>query len=366
MADYRYLVGDVRTGAIRGELELTGVSYSNRLSGPGGFGADVAKYPPRGGVAVDRSMLEPSNTTLWVERDGELVWGGIVWSVDGGSGNPTFRISAQGFSSYLRRVFINKARLYSGGSDLFTIVSDLFSYLATKQALPYGITTVSYTPTLAGKTIPAGELLEYWDYQHQNFGEAIDQIAAYGFEYDVAYAWSGNTPTFTHRFFAPKKSFPTGLVFGYGEGSNELVIGYDYTLDGLQQANSFLGIGFGDGPAALSTQVQDPAVLDGGYPFLEGIFTDKDIRAYTQLVESTQEQLNYFKRPVVTPTVTLDPTIAPAYGSYSVGDEVTIDIRDGYINETAVNRILEIGVSITETDVEQVTITPMNKADQAA
>ncbi|MFI9149466.1 hypothetical protein [Streptomyces sp. NPDC053367] len=76
---YRYLTTHALTNKVlASDLPLTGVEFGPALSASGTLTGAVA---PRLAHLV-RSQLDPGNTKIYVERDGRLLWGGIVWRAD--------------------------------------------------------------------------------------------------------------------------------------------------------------------------------------------------------------------------------------------------------------------------------------------
>ena len=74
---YTYLVADLRTGTIIDELPLTGVTFEKQLNDTGSSAASctsTTRHQGPGTTAAD----QPGRTAMYVNRDGELLWGGIV------------------------------------------------------------------------------------------------------------------------------------------------------------------------------------------------------------------------------------------------------------------------------------------------
>jgi hypothetical protein len=81
-------------------LPLTDVSFTQQLNQPGTFqghlllsGVNANKYN------VELSTI-PANCGLYVDRDGILVWGGVIWGRTYNSNSQTLSFNAQEWISY--------------------------------------------------------------------------------------------------------------------------------------------------------------------------------------------------------------------------------------------------------------------------
>src|SRR5215468_3031033 len=105
-ATYTYLVGDLATGTIVAELPLFGVSFDKRLNDTGSLRAQLRIDDPGVRDQEFRVLTEPGRSVIYVDRDGDLLWGGIVWTSRYTAANGTLEIGAADFLSYFehRRV----------------------------------------------------------------------------------------------------------------------------------------------------------------------------------------------------------------------------------------------------------------------
>ena len=77
MADYRYLFVDLLTDTVQAELPLTGVNFTQSLNSSGALqGTLLLSGLPSASNATNATV--PAYNALYVERDGVLVWGGII------------------------------------------------------------------------------------------------------------------------------------------------------------------------------------------------------------------------------------------------------------------------------------------------
>ena len=108
---YRYLFADLLTNDILAELPLTGVTFTQVLNSPGSLNARLLISDVREDQYDIEGSTIPARTAIYVDRDGVLVWGGIIWLRRYNSETQTIDITAREFLSYLesRRVATSQA-----------------------------------------------------------------------------------------------------------------------------------------------------------------------------------------------------------------------------------------------------------------
>ena len=84
MAEYRCIAADLRTGARITELPLSGLSFGARLNDVGQASGTLPLPAPNS--ATNRALatllndaVDEARRMLIIERDGVIVWSGIIW-----------------------------------------------------------------------------------------------------------------------------------------------------------------------------------------------------------------------------------------------------------------------------------------------
>ena len=103
---YTYYVADLLTGEIIGDLPLTGVGFTRVLNAPGTFRGSLHTRDPRVLALAPRRLTEPGRTALYVDRDGVLVWGGIIWTTRYTADDGALELGAADFLSYFEHRFV--------------------------------------------------------------------------------------------------------------------------------------------------------------------------------------------------------------------------------------------------------------------
>ena len=189
---YRYLFADLLTNVIIAELPLTGVSFGAQLNQAGTFqGHILLSGIDTVGFNIANATI-PAKCAVYVDRDGVLVWGGVIWNRSYQSSSQTLSLSAREFESYFERRRITSDQVFTT-VDQLTIAQNLIS-------LAQGVTYGNIGVTVGVET--SGVLLSrtYYNYEKKTYYSALQDLSraenGFDFNIDVAYDGSG-TPTKT-------------------------------------------------------------------------------------------------------------------------------------------------------------------------
>ena len=343
---YTYLFCDLRTDVLLAELPLKNVEYSTELNGIGTFRGHVP-YSDETLPLDPEAATTPCRTALYVDRDGVIVWAGIVWTrTINGSGKD---IAAAEFFSYYQQRYVKQTlstdtslitdtdfvpdgqRLYP---DQMHVVWSLMRY-AHVQA---GGDILIDTNPLAGPATGVTRVVTYPGYERPEIYKSIADMAAAsdGFDFGIEVGWTSsanNQPP--RRYRRAKAWFPrrgrtaadSGLVFSHG-GAAGSIIDYEWPEDGTALATEVSGLGEGSGEATLQKVVQDTDMLASGWPLLESVTKHEGVVEQARLDALTSADLNARGQSQTQPTFTVEADGDPAFGSYSVGDEALFVIDD--------------------------------------
>lgn len=364
MPSYRYLVGDLAPNSgngIREEMPFSSVKYSHVLNAPGAFSASIGHRNAK----ATRTNLDPARTAIHVERDGVIVWSGILWTARAGSQAGKLDLAGEGWWSYFRRRRIRtgtggptpstaSARIYTAQDQLF-IARDLISYAQSVGGGSVGVTVGTELTTDNGGVQQLRDRT-FYAYERKPIGEAVEQLSAvqggFDFAIDVAYDGTG-TIIKTLRFGYPRRGRITDLVWQLGANLEDLT----QAVDGAKQANLVEALGAGDGDAMLITTSVDTSQL-AVYPLLEDTISRKDVSMASTLQAHADAELKNRSRPVATLPTLLARPAAPdtTLGSFITGDSLTVRGSDGWISVDERMRIMSWEVSVDENGKETVAI----------
>lgn len=356
MSIYRWLAHDLRTNAALAELPLSVKSFGGTLNGIGAFSASLPIT--RDTASVLASATIPERTIVYVERDGVLLEGYIVWTRERNPGAP-WQLAGSSVLSILRRNPI-RADLTYAAQDQFTIARGLVNHYQGQSGGNVGITTdVSTCGVLRDRT--------YYGYERKNLWDALEELAQVdnGFDFGVDVAWSAGVPTKSLTLSYPRRgriAGSTGIVFEAGKN----LLGYTFTEDGSRSARTVDALGAGDGVDMLISSSTDTSLIDAGFPLTAETVSHKDVKVKATL---DGHAVAARRARAVTPTfltLSVDPDDVDAgLGHWIVGDDALVQITDDNFPQQAdgspgyrqYHRIIAWNVQVPEVGKETVEIT---------
>lgn len=355
------MFADLVTNEIIAELPLTGVSFTQQLNQAGSFDAHIQLSGMNSfGYNVDASTI-PMRNAIYVDRNGELVWGGIIWSRSYNSTSQTLTLQAREFISFFERRRITTTTEFTNADQLF-IAKTL---IENAQAVPYG--DVGFELNTEGQTT-SGVLLDrvYYNYELKTVFQAIQdlsrQLDGFDFHIDVYYDPITGVPVKAFNTYYPRVGTaynvndPYAFVFEFPAGN---VVEYEYPEDGSIAANTIYALGAGSNEGKLIESAQNTAYLLDGWPLLEDQANYSDITDATVLARLAEGQMDAVSYPPTTIKLVAPPFVQPEFGSYVVGDEVRVMITDNRFPTglDTVYRIVGLSLQPGEDGPERVTLT---------
>ncbi|MEU4205578.1 hypothetical protein AB0F64_37400 [Streptomyces sp. NPDC026294] len=337
---YTYLFCDLRTDTVLAELPLREVKYSTELNGIGSLSA-VVPYTDDTLPLDPDTATRPGRTAVYVDRDGVLVWGGIVWTRDRAEGGK--KIQAAEFLSYFQRrhvkttlstdpsVLLNPAYVPDGQKlypDQRFIVWSLLRYAEVQTGGSIGIDINSMIAEPNSGVFPT---VTYFGYERPSIYDAIKALAAAdnGFDFGVEVFWTqpGNNDAPSRvrrmRVWYPRRgrqsAAESGLVFSNG-GPEPSILSYDWPENGTEIATEVSALGAGNGEAKLTSVQQAADLIAAGYPLIEAVTTYSDVLEQPRLDATARADLAARTTADVQPSFEVMADADPVYGSYSVGD----------------------------------------------
>ncbi|WP_105972677.1 hypothetical protein [Streptomyces geranii] len=364
---YTYYTADLSTGAITDELPLYDVTFSTELNEAGEFRGRLPLGDRRVTVHHPRELTEPGRAALYVERDGVLVWGGVVWTVKYTSADQHLEISAAGFLSYFDHRRVLPADFDPATTTDLGAVSVAFTdrdqsdivraLVAVAQAHPGGdIRVRPETTTLSGTPLT----LAYPGSSLKSTGEALRELASLeggpDFLLDMTYGPDGR-PVRRLRVGTPRLGQQgTPHVWEYGAN----LTGYTWPADGASTASRVFALGEQGETSQLVRVAEDRST---GRPLTETEVSYVHLTDPVLLASQARSALASVSAPVVLPELTVRADLEPVLGSYQVGDDATVVIKDVFFPEGVQFDVRITGIEVTpgnDAGEEQVqlTVTP--------
>ena len=357
MANYRYLFADVLTNQVLTELPLTSVNFTQQLNTAGTFtGKLLLSGVDAAGLNVANSTI-PGRTAIYVDRDGVLVWGGVLWTRDWTAKDQMLAFTAREFESYFERRRITADTVFYGVDQLAAVQT----IVNNAQAVTNGNVGITVGTETSGVLINR----TFYGYEYKTVFSAIQELSktSTGFDFNITVAYDSNgLPSRTLHLGYPRwgrtylATSQNALVFDMPGN----VIDYEWTEDGITAANTVYALGAGSNPGKLTATSVDSTKISSGWPILEDQINYSDVIDSTLLTTLSAGQVGAVSYPPQTIKLLVSPSLDPVFGSYEVGDSARIRIKDDRFPAglDAVYRIISFNMQAGENNqAEEVTIT---------
>lgn len=324
MADhqpYQLRLFDLVTNAPLGRLPVSDVSYDDFIGKSGSLSGTIP-VPDEATARRIQEILQEGRTVVDLERAGEVLWSGPVWTVTPTAderGFYTCPFQAATLESYYRAHHQLRADLAFTGVDQLAIARALITYAAGRPGGDLGIEMD------AGQLSGTVRDRTYSRYDQPYVGELMDKLAAVegGFEWRIqTYTDTGGT---RHR--ALQLGHPTITA-----GSADLplskpgpIMAHALSRDATVQANCWQSRGATDNTnqaaasvPILSDLLETPADIAAGWPLLDGSSDYSTVTDPATLTAHARADLARVVRPVAIPSVTIrtGSITQPQLGSY--------------------------------------------------
>ena len=357
MSEYRYIFADLLTNQVLAELPLTGVNFSQQLNAAGTF---TAKIQLSGYDAYKLNVANatiPARTAIYVDRNGVLIWGGVLWHRLYTSKDQTLTLTAREFESYFERRRITADTILSGVDQLAavqTIVNNAQN--ATNGSIGVAVGTET-SGILVNRSI--------YSYEYKTVFSAIQDLSrsSTGFDFNITVSYDVNKNIVkTLKLGYPRygkvysSTSASALVFDFPDN----IVEYEWPEDGSIAANYLYTLGAGSNPGKLSYTAFDGTKIAAGWPLLEEQANYSDVSDLTLLTGLGNGQVAVVSYPPTTIKITIPADQDPMLGTYSIGDSARVRILDDRFTSQldSIYRIIAFSIQVGDSNnPELVTIT---------
>lgn len=375
MAEYRYLVYTLVSNELVDEVRFTTFSYNKVLNRDDGWSATL----PVNDEKATKAIFAPGLRSVWVMRDNQIIFGGILWTVTwsgsqlqlGGSGFLSYYAgtkrtvqSATGMSYQTTPAppaTGNYTEITWTAIDQFRIIRDLFIHARTFAGTADG--GFNSTVPVRSKGADAATVTsvnidkQIFTYERRNIAEMLIELssasnltsgAIAGFDFVGRYEWSSATPAKPLRYlelFYPNAGTEIGLL---EEGKNMTID--TYTNDASKLGNQITIAGSGAGDGKLFGTASDSSRLYplGDNPYLEAVISISGEGVQTNLNAQAFSELAFRVRAVETMSVTAEDVTDSALGQINAGDSVRVKANQGYLTMADLYRVVTVDVVIND------------------
>ncbi|MEW9530751.1 hypothetical protein [Microbispora sp. NPDC049125] len=327
MADYRYYFYDISTKRLIDTLPMEEVNFGWELRGVGTLSGNIPLYADDLPAQRVREAVLPYRTKVFVERGGQLVWGGWINEEPGyDSSSGVISIKAEESLGY----FANRTM----PTVTYTQVDQLpmaCSFIATAQADPGGDFWIHTDPTqLSGRLRDRS----YSQFDQSPVLTALTQLSEVidGFDFTSQVIWVGGMPYESLVLGYPRLGRITntsGVVFEFDRfvgGGN--VESYTWADAGTPMATKTWANTETDEGVQLTAHSDRPDLIADGYPIMEYSESFDGITNFSTLQEHADALATYRAGPRITAQFTVKAQPGLEIGDFLIGDDVLVRISD--------------------------------------
>lgn len=383
MADWTYLLADLRTNTITAEIPLAGAKPGKKLGSSGGLSGSWA-LSSRWVGGDPYSLTRPARTALYALRDGRPWWGGIVWTSRYDSRTRQIQLGASDWWSY----FDHRKILPLLGTDpaVNVVASLATTYTGVDQnqiarnllALAQSHTGGSLGVVADGTDSGVLRDRTYTGYELTDVGDALTKLSQLDGGPDIMFDVSPTLdsqgrPVRIMRIGAPTLG-QMGSPNVFESGGN--ILSYTWPSDGTRMTTRAFAVGDGMEIGQLIAVSEDTARYDDGWPLLETDTSYSTVSVASTLQSHADADQAAAKLPVVVPTLVVrgdgrnarGEVVGPAIGDYAPGDDARVVIQDGFfaVGIDTTMRIVGIDVDPGDGSIEEVTLSMNPLLDDVA
>ena len=160
---YRYYTVNIVTNTVIGEIPFEDVGFQRSLKTAGAFDGKITISDQTTNLDLYNSTL-PGKTALYVVRDNQAVWGGIIWGRTYDLQGRSLAISASEFPSYFSHRMIWKSYSQSFTSQVIKPTKDSYCLVTLQDKTlkePLPVTDASNNPTYVSVKFVDNALRKY-------------------------------------------------------------------------------------------------------------------------------------------------------------------------------------------------------------
>jgi hypothetical protein len=340
--EYTYLISDLLTNRTLAEVPLSGVRYSKKLGDRGQLSATLTLGDPRVQVLDPYDLTTPARRVVYVVRDDQPVWGGLVWTRRFDAGAQQISLGCADFWSYFDhrkvlprlveqvyqdpRYLAQNARVDFLDVDQNDIVRLLVDLAQQHEGGDIGVDTRG-DGRLSGIT----RSRTYFGYQNVNTGDALRTLAGIEDGPDILFdvgPFDGNgRPTKVLRVGTPSLGRRrTSHVWELGAN----LLSYTWPSDGTRMTTRSFAVGEGVERGLLIAVAEERTRYRDGWPLLEGERGYSSVADPEELKAHAAADQRAGRLPVALPTLVAHGGLPPTVDEVDVGDDGRVVIADAF------------------------------------
>jgi hypothetical protein len=358
-AQYNYLVTDLASGMVLGELPVNNVALDCQLNSAGNMSAGCRLSDKR--IDDDELIARtvPGKTAFWAYRENQIAWGGIILSREYQSNGKAMSLTGQTFECYAARRFprsvigVNVQNLSMGQSAM---INYLWNQMQSIAGGSIGVQVGSAPPVDPNTTLT----INGYDLS-TSYNDLITSITELTGGPDWTIAWGEDGNGLPYPFLVV--GAPIGNPIGFADLEVDYpgpIMDYTYTENSSSGNNWWWATGDGTGATQTTGSAVDENSLNSGYPIWEGVNNYSGVTVQATINSHAASDLAALPVPLITHAVDLVGNAFPMFGSYGMGDYMVANIVDPRFKVGETFEVRAIGWSIQPPDegngTEQISI----------
>lgn len=344
-ASYTYLAADLLTNKVLGELPVRSVTFDRQINSVGNWQGSTNMDNPLMDNEDLLACTEPARTALYVYRENQIVWGGIIWSRTYQSQSKSLQITAQTFESYAFKRIYRPPSTVKYNEAQCSIINKLWISLQFDQLY-------SNIGVLEASSLPANDVtreLTVNPWTMRTYGQLIDDPLL---RYPDAAEW---TIECYEEHGQPLKRLVVGYPrLGADVSVTNLVIDYPgnilnyfWSESGSKAANAVWATGDGEEGDLTTGFANNPTSFVSGYPLLEIHETHDGVTNQATIDAHAQKDLADSPVPVIGKTIQIKADEQPEFGSYPIGSDAKFQVIDTRFPDDIETVVRVIGWNVT-------------------
>lgn len=349
---YSYLAADLLTGRILGELPLHGVSFDRQINKPGNWQGSGNLDNPRIDNDDFLEATQPGRTAVYVYRNDQIVWGGIIWSRTYQSQAKSLQMTAQTFESYAYKRYYVPSKVKKYDEAQCSIIQKLWVSLQTDQpSSDIGVRDASSLPVV---DVQRELTVNPWDMK--TYGEIIDDPLMNfddSAEYTIECFEEQGVPAKQLFIAYPRLGNPvdySNLVLAYPGN----ILNYYWSESASKSGNAAWSTGDGDEGDQTTGYASDPNSFLAGYPLLEVHESHPGVTKQSTIDDHAGKDLAEAVLPKISKTIQVKADEPPTFGTYNIGDDAKLEVIDTRFPNELVTTVRVIGWDVTPSSSEAV------------
>ncbi|GAA0638311.1 hypothetical protein GCM10010174_70210 [Kutzneria viridogrisea] len=336
-SQYSYLIADLRTNAILGELPLTGVSYSKKLCDSGTLSATLNLSSKFKGDPYD--LTSPVLRVVYVMRGDTPRWGGIIWTRKYSSASRQVQIGAADWWSYFNHRKVLPVLSGAEQSDPTYVAGRVVSYSSVEQnQIARNLVTLAQSHTGGNIGVDVSDTTSsgfprdrnWYGYKLTNMGDALKDLSQVLFGQDMLFDVGGTDangrPRRLLRQGTPRLG-QQGSSWVWEVGGN--CFDYDWPSDGTRMQTRAFADTDGTAEGTPIAVAEDATLYPLSWPLLEGDANYSNVSDTSTLYGHAQSDQDVNRLPVVLPVLHINSGLSPTLDELSVGDDARFVVPPG-------------------------------------